>query len=91
MEIKRNSIESLYCYPTIMEALPPKEKEILETLSKVERRCFSKLTNTFSPKQQFRYTDYEDALCEKNQFTHRAAFVHGFQMGARLILEANAL
>ena len=65
MEIKRKTIESLYCYPTIMEALPPKEKEILETLSKVERRCFSKLTNTFSPKQQFRYTDYEDALCEK--------------------------
>ena len=64
----------------------PRDKEYKQLLNKI-CEYEEQFRGIFSPEQQKDFEDYENATISVTAISEEAAFVYGFRLGARIMLE----
>lgn len=64
----------------------PRDKEYKQLLNKI-CKYEEQFRGIFSPEQQKDFEDYENATISVTAISEEAAFVYGFRLGARMMLE----
>ena len=64
----------------------PRDKEYKQLLNKI-CKYEEQFRGIFSPEQQKDFEDYENATISVTAISEEAAFVYGFRLGARMMME----